>query len=70
MTRRAAAVTEAEVARAVRGVERAAPGRFVIEIDPRRGVVRAVPVGSAGLPPSIEDPAAEAQFGCGLAFVP
>ena len=68
MTRRPAAVTEAEIQRAVRGVERAAPGRFVIEIDPRRGIVRAVPVAAAEFSAAPSEPGG--AFACGLDFTP
>jgi hypothetical protein len=66
MSRRPALITEAEIARAVRGVERAAPGRFVLEIDLTTGVVRATPVeaGQAGGYAPAEPGAAP---GCGLA---
>lgn len=42
MSRRPAAFTQADVARALRAAEQVAPGRMAVEIDPD-GVIRLIP---------------------------
>lgn len=68
MPRRAVKITQAEIARVIRAAEQAAPGRFVVEVDPQTGLIRAVPIDASqasGYAPA--EPGAAP--GCGLAGV-
>jgi hypothetical protein len=47
MTRRAAKITQADLARAIRAAEQVAPGRRVVEITPD-GLIRIVPIEASG----------------------
>jgi hypothetical protein len=70
MSRRAARVTQADVARAIRAAEQVAPGQRVIEISPD-GVIRIIPLDASLVvirrfpPDGSEDP-----FASGLESVP
>lgn len=46
MSRRAALITQADVARALRAAEQVAPGRCIVEISPS-GCIRIMPIGAA-----------------------
>jgi hypothetical protein len=70
MSRRAARITQADVARALRAAEQVAPGRRIVEVTPE-GVIRIVPL-DANQAPRAARPAheSEAPFACGLETVP
>jgi hypothetical protein len=71
MSRRAAKITQADVARAIRAAEQVAPGRRVVEVTPE-GVIRIVPLdgspAAAGPRSAHDEP--EDPFARGLESVP
>jgi hypothetical protein len=69
MSRRAAAFTQADVARAIRAVKQVDPGPVVVEISPG-GVVRVRSVDGLRSAPAAPIAAPESDNGRGLTIVP